>query len=167
MLKRPHYIALALVVMLTLAILNLPSQTRARLKSGLGGFFLPLFGLTSSSQRLVERASNTIVPRGELLRLNETLRQENEQLRLQLKEGEKALQENDKLRHLLAWQQRSRLKLKAARVILSEPANWSHLPGESHALTGCPVGRSELQSRRAGGESQRRYRDRRRFRSVG
>src|SRR6266478_2647219 len=124
MLKRPHYIALALVVMLTLAILNLPSQTRARLKSGLGGFFLPLFGLTSSSQRLVERASNTIVPRGELLRLNETLRQENDQLRLQLKEGEKAFQENDKLRHLLGWQQRSRLKVKAARVILSEPANW-------------------------------------------
>jgi len=44
MLKRPHYIALGLVVMLTLAILNLPSQTRARLKSGIGGFFLPLFG---------------------------------------------------------------------------------------------------------------------------
>ena len=110
--------------MLTLAILNLPSQTRARLKSGLGGFFLPLFGWTSSSQRLVERASNAIVPRGELLRLNETLQQENRQLRLQLKEGEKALQENDKLRHLLGWQQRSRLKVRAARVILSEPANW-------------------------------------------
>src|SRR5947208_16325341 len=91
MLKRPHYIALALVVVLALAILNLPSQTRARLKSGIGGSFLPWFGLTSSSQRLVERASNAIVPRGELLRLNETLRQENEQLRLQLKEGEKAL----------------------------------------------------------------------------
>jgi len=45
-------------------------------------------------------------------------------LRLQLKDGQNAVQENDKLRHLLGWQQRSKFKLKPARVVLSEPANW-------------------------------------------
>ena len=124
MLKRPHYIALGLVVVLTMTILNLPSQTMTRLKLGIGNSFLPLLGLTSSSRRLVEKAGDTVVPRGELLRQNEAFRQENQQLQLQVKEAEKIAQENDRLRRFLGWQQRSRLKLKLARVILSEPANW-------------------------------------------
>src|SRR5438034_2569528 len=124
MLKRPHYIILGLVVVLTLTILNLPSQMTARLKLGIGSLFLPLFGLTTSSQRLVERAGDAIVPKRELLKQNEALRRENERLRLQVNDAEKALHENEKLRRLFAWQQRSRLKLKLARVVLSEPANW-------------------------------------------
>src|SRR5712671_4430341 len=124
MLKRPHYIALSLIVILTLTILNLPSQTTARLKLGIGSFFLPLFGLAASSQRVVEKAGEAIVPRQELLRQNEALRRENTQLRLQLVDSDKALQENDKLRSLFNWRQRSRLKLKPAHVVLSEPANW-------------------------------------------
>ena len=49
MLKRPHYIAVGLIVLLTLVILNLPGQTTARLKLGIGSLFLPLFGLASST----------------------------------------------------------------------------------------------------------------------
>lgn len=124
MLKRPHYIALILVVVLTLTFLNLPSRTLARLRLGIGNSFLPLFGLTTSSHRVFEKAGQAIVPRGELQRQNEALRQKNQQLQLQLEEAEKAAQENDRLRKLLGWQQRSRLKLKLARVVLSEPANW-------------------------------------------
>src|ERR1043166_3253152 len=127
MLKRPHYIALALVIVLTLTILNLPGQTTARLKLGIGSLFLPLFGLTASSQRMVERAGDSLVPRGELLRQNESLRQENQKLRLQLDEAEKTGQENEKLRRLLFMRddltRRGHLKLKPARVVLGEPAN--------------------------------------------
>jgi len=124
MLKRPHYIVLGLIVVLTLTILNLPGQTAARLKLGIGSFFLPLFGLAASSQRVAEKAGEAIVPKQELLNLNETLRRENAQLRLQLLEGDKVLQENDKLRRLFNWQQRSRYKHKLAHVVLSEPSNW-------------------------------------------
>jgi rod shape-determining protein MreC len=124
MLKRPHYIALGLVLMLTLTILGLPGHTVARLKLGIGNFFLPLFGLASSSQRMLEKASDAALSRSELSRQNEVLRQENHQLKLQLNQAEKASQENDHLRKLLGWQQRSRLKLKPGRVILSDPANW-------------------------------------------
>ena len=124
MLKRPHYIALGLVVVLTLTILNLPSQTTTRLKLGIGSLFLPLFGLATSSQRAAERATDTLVPRRLLLEQNEALQHENQQLKLQLLEAEKTAQENQRLRKLVGWQQQSRLKLKLARVVLLEPANW-------------------------------------------
>ena len=124
MLKRPHYIVLGLVVVLTLTILNLPSQTTARLKLAIGSLFLPLFGLTTSSQRLVESAGDAIVPKRELLKQNETLRRENQQLRLQLNDAEKTLQENERLRRHFDWQKKARLKTRLARVVLSEPANW-------------------------------------------
>src|ERR1035441_4558274 len=71
MLKRLHYIALGLVVLLTLVILNLPSQTSARFKQGIGSLFLPLFGLASSSEQLAGTAVDAVVPRGELLKLND------------------------------------------------------------------------------------------------
>ena len=56
MLKRLHYIALGLVVLSTLVILNLPSQTSARFKLGIGSLFLPLFGLASTTQHLTGSA---------------------------------------------------------------------------------------------------------------
>jgi rod shape-determining protein MreC len=125
MLKRPHYIALALVIVLTVTILSLPGQTAARLKLGIGSLFLPLFGLTASSQRMMERAGDSVVPRGELLRQNEALRQENQKLRLQLDEAEKTGQENEKLRRLLFMRddltRRGHLKLKPGRVVNCEP----------------------------------------------
>jgi rod shape-determining protein MreC len=124
MLKRPHYIALGLVVVLTLTILNLPGQTTARLKLGIGSLFLPLFGLATSSQRAAERTTDALVPRNVLLSQNEALLHENQQLKLQLREAEKTAQENQRLRKLVGWQQRSGLKLKLARVVMLEPANW-------------------------------------------
>ncbi len=124
MLKRPHYIALGLVVLLTLAILNLPSQTTARLKLGVGGLFLPLFGLASSSQQVAGTAGDALVPRRELLRLNDSLRQENQQLRLQAMQAQETASENARLRQLLGWQRQKSWKLKLAKVVLREPANW-------------------------------------------
>jgi hypothetical protein len=46
MFKRPYYIALAILAVLTLLVINLPSRTSARLKAALGSVFLPLFGMT-------------------------------------------------------------------------------------------------------------------------
>ncbi len=124
MLKRPHYIALGLVVLLMLVILNLPSQTSARFKLGIGSLFLPLFGLASSSHHLVGTAGDAVVPRRELLKLNDDLRRENQQLRLQAMQAEETARENARLRHLLGWQQQTAWRLKLARVVLREPANW-------------------------------------------
>ena len=124
MLKRPHYIALGLVVLLTLVILNLPSQTSAQFKLGIGSLFLPLFGLASSSQQLAGTTGDTLVPRRELLKLNDGLRRENQQLRLQAIQAQETAGENARLRQLIGWQRQASWKLKLARVVLRDPANW-------------------------------------------
>jgi rod shape-determining protein MreC len=126
MLKRPKYIVLGLVVLLALVILNLPSQTAARLKLTVGGLFLPLFGLTGAGQQTAAKAADAVLPHSVLTRQNETLRRENQQLHLQAMQAEEMAKENDRLRRLFQWQQQSRwkTKLKLARVILRDPANW-------------------------------------------
>ena len=124
MFRRPSYLAASLVLVLVLILLNLPDQASTRLKLAIGSFFLPLFGLAGSASHLSEQAGNAVVPRRVLLNQIETLRQENQQLKLQVLQGETSLRENDRLRHALGWQRQSRWKMKLARVIGRDPANW-------------------------------------------
>jgi len=124
MLKRPHYIAVGLVALLTLLVLNLPGRTTARLKLAIGSLFLPLFGLTSGAKELAGQAGDAVLPRGELLRVNESLRRENQQLRLQAQHAEEIERENTRLRQLVGWQRQTKWKTKLANVILRDPANW-------------------------------------------
>ena len=67
MAKKPHYIILSLVALLTLLVLNLPRQTAGRVKLAIGGLFLPLVGLTSSGQQIIGQGAAAIMPRRELL----------------------------------------------------------------------------------------------------
>lgn len=124
MLRRPHYIAVGLVALLTLLVLNLPGQTTARLKLAIGSLFLPLFGLASGTQQVAGQAGNAILPRGELLRLNESLHRENQALRLQVAQAEEMQRENSRLRELLEWRVQTKRKVKLANVVLRDPANW-------------------------------------------
>lgn len=124
MLKRSHYIAVGLVLVLTLAVLNLPSQTAARLKLAVGSLFLPLFGLTSSSHQVAGKAADAITPRSELLKENESLRRENQRLAIEAIAARETARENAELRQQFGWQQKIPWKLKLANVILRDPANW-------------------------------------------
>jgi rod shape-determining protein MreC len=124
MLKRPQYIALGLVVLLTLVILNLPSQTSARFKLGIGSLFLPLFGLAGSAQQVASTMGDAVVPRRQLLSLIDDLRRENQQLRFQALQAQEISSENARLRQLVGWQHQAPWKLKLAKVVLREPANW-------------------------------------------
>jgi rod shape-determining protein MreC len=124
MLKRPHYIALIVVVATILVILNLPNRTTARLKVAIGSLFLPLFGLASSTHQVIEKTGDAITTRSELLRQNEALRNQNQQLRMQTLQVEEAVRENARLRNLLGWQQQKKWNVKLARVVLRDPANW-------------------------------------------
>ncbi len=124
MLKKPHYAALGVVVLLTLVLLKLPSGTATRLKLAISGLFLPLFGLAGSTQQLAGKAGNTLVPRRDLVQQIEQLQKENQQLRFQVLQANATAQENARLRqyfnlsHQLPW------KLKLARVVARDPANW-------------------------------------------
>ena len=124
MLKRSHYITLGLVVLLALVVLNLPGQTAARLKLALGSLFLPLFGLAGSTQQVVGAAGDAILPRRELVKQNAQLRQEEQRLRLQALQAAEIAGENARLRQLVGWRAQTPWKLKLAKVVLREPANW-------------------------------------------
>jgi rod shape-determining protein MreC len=124
MLKRSHNIALGLVILLTLILLNLPGPTAARLKLAIGSLFLPLFGLAASSQQLTAQGVDTLLPRRELLRQNERLRQENRELQTLLLQAAETARENERLRQMLGWQKQTPWKLKLATVVLRDPANW-------------------------------------------
>ncbi len=124
MFKRSHYIILGLVALLTLVVLNLPHQTANSIKLAIGSLFLPLFGLASSAQQAARQGAATVTPRRELLKQNEQLRRENEQARVLSIQAQEALRENERLRQLVGWQKQTPWKLKLAKVILQEPANW-------------------------------------------
>lgn len=124
MLRRPHYIALGVVLLLTLVLLNLPSRTTARLKLSIGSLFLPLFGLAGSAQQLAGTGTDAVLTRRQLLKLNERLARENERLQFETMQIRAITNENARLHKLLGWQGQAPWKLKLAKVVLREPANW-------------------------------------------
>ncbi len=129
MFKKPHYIALGAVGLVTLIVLGLPQHTASQIKLAIGGLFLPLFGLSKSSQHFAREAGNSVISRSELLQQNDLLRQSNQVLNLRGMQLTAALRENEHLRQLLAWRQsgpQAAWNLKLARVVGQDPANWWH-----------------------------------------
>lgn len=126
MFKRPHFIALGLIGLLALVILNLPQQTASQFRLAIGSLFLPLFGLSRSSQQLAREAGDAVTSRAELLRQNEALRRTNQVLELAAAQADALRRENDHFRQIYAWQLQSpwRNRLRLARVISRDPANW-------------------------------------------
>jgi len=124
MFRRPQYIALVAVLVLVVVVLNLPPQTSARLKLWVGTLFLPLFGLATSSQKAAERAGDTVVSRTVLIDQLNQFREENQRLKLLQAENETLRQENERLRSSLNFQRQTPLKVRLARVVSRDPANW-------------------------------------------
>jgi rod shape-determining protein MreC len=124
MLKRPHYIALVAVILLVLILFRLPSETVTKLKLAVGGFFLPLFGVAASTGHLSDSTATAVLPKSEIARQNQELRKENEQLKILSQQAQETARENAQLRQLVGWQKQVPWKLKLARVIARDPANW-------------------------------------------
>src|ERR1041385_1996114 len=110
MLKRPHYIALSVVVFLVFVLLNVPSQTATQFKLALGSLFLPLFGLAGSAHALAEHAGNSLTPRRALLSELERLRRENNQFRAREAQVAEIWRDNERLRDALRLQKQIRWK---------------------------------------------------------
>ena len=122
--KRAHIIAPIVVLLLAVAAFNLPSQAVTRLKLAISSLFVPFFSLNNAAQRTLPRGVDALTPRAELIRQNAKLREENELLRMAAWQSADALRENTRLRAQLTWQQRAAWKLKPARIISRDPANW-------------------------------------------
>jgi rod shape-determining protein MreC len=123
-LKKAHYIALIIVVVLTLTLLRLPGRATSWSKLAVGSVFVPLFGLAGSGEHLVQKTGQALQPRQSLAAENERLRQDNQQLRIHLQQAEAVLRENERLRALYGWTRVSPWKVKLTRVIARDPANW-------------------------------------------
>jgi rod shape-determining protein MreC len=124
MFKQQHYFALGAVTLVTVVLLSLPSSVTSHLKLAIGSLFLPLFGTVNAARHLPERAADTVLPRGELLKELAALRRENQELKVRQQQADAMARENDQLRALVGWQQQQPWKLKLARVVLRDPANW-------------------------------------------
>jgi len=124
MLKRPHWTGLILAVLMALVFLNLPEAANARIKRAIGGFFLPLFGLAGAAQSLGDAAGLRAMSKSALAAEVERLRRENSEWQARLAEFEEIARENAVLRDAVAWQKRMPWKMRLARVIARDPANW-------------------------------------------
>ncbi len=112
------------MLVLTVVVLKLPSRTATQFKLAIGGLFLPLFGLAGSTQHLAEKTGNAVMPKADVLRLNDQLRRENSELHVQLRRTSELERENERLRALMGFQRTAPWKIRPAHVIAREPANW-------------------------------------------
>ena len=124
MFKQKNYLALGAVVFVAVVLLSLPTSATVRLKLALGSWFLPLFGLASAGQQLPADLADSVLPRRELLKQIDTLRRENQQLRSQSVQTAAIARENDQLHVLFSWKKTMPWRLKLAKVIMRDPANW-------------------------------------------
>jgi rod shape-determining protein MreC len=124
MFKQKNYLAIGAVVFVAVLLLSLPTRVTERLKGAVGSWFLPLFGLASAGQQLPADLADSVLTRRELLRQVDSLRHDNQQLRMQAVQNVAIARENDQLRTLLNWQRQSPWQLKLANVVMRDPANW-------------------------------------------
>jgi len=124
MLKHKNYVALGAVVFVAVILLSLPTRATARLKLAVGSWFLPLFGLAGAAQQLPADLADSVLPRRELLKEIDNLRRENQQLKEQQIQTVAIFRENDQLRRMLGLQSQVLWRLKAAEVVMRDPANW-------------------------------------------
>jgi len=124
MFKQNNYIAAGIVVLAAVLILSLPSSATSHLKLAIGSLFLPLFGLANAGQQLPADLADSALPRRELLREIDNYRRENQQLKVQELQAQAAERENEQFRDFYGWEKQQPWKLKLARVITRDPANW-------------------------------------------
>jgi rod shape-determining protein MreC len=124
MLKQKNYLALGAVVFVAVVLLSLPTRATSHLKLAVGSWFLPLFGLANAGQQLPADLADSVLPRRELLKQIDNLRRENQQLKEQQAQTAAIARENNQLRALFNWEKTVPWRLKLARVVMRDPANW-------------------------------------------
>lgn len=124
MFKKPSYVAFTLVLALVLILLNLPTHVTAQLKLTISGLFAPFFGVAGAGRGVAGAAGNALVPRKVMRQQLAQLEAEVQQLKLQQTQFEVVMRENARLRRQVDWQPRIPWRMKIARVVARDPANW-------------------------------------------
>jgi len=124
MFKRAHYVAMTAVLLMVLLLLSLPDQTAARVKLAISALFLPLFGLSQSTQTATGKVTDATLPRNVLVNQLEQLRLENMQLKVLQMQSDAVMEENRRLRAMMQSKPQTTWNLRMASVIGRDPANW-------------------------------------------
>ncbi len=124
MFKKPQYIAILLTLALAGILLSLPAQRKTQLKRWFGTVFVVGFGASRSAEKAAEKARVAVTPRKVLGKQLADLQEQNQRLRLQLKQTEVIARENDRLRSALGWKKQTPWSVKLARVVGRDPSNW-------------------------------------------
>lgn len=124
LLKKPQLIALGVVVVLTLVLLKLPARATANLKLAIRGLFLPVYGLADTTESAANAASYGLLPRHALVGRIQELEQQLQEAALHRMQAEEVMKENARLRTQLDLPRQTRWRLKPARVVARDPANW-------------------------------------------
>src|SRR5204863_9830219 len=122
--KRPQYIALGVVVLLTIVLLKLPSRAASNFKLAVRGMFLPMDGVSTSTADLAVKASYGLLPRHVLVQKIEELEQEKQSGLLRLVQADEALKENARLRAQYGIPRQYPWNKLLARVVAHDTANW-------------------------------------------
>lgn len=124
LLKRPHFIALGVVTLVTIVLLKLPARTTTNLKLAISGIFLPVYGLAKSGSEMADSASYAAIPKRQLIDRLKALEKQQNETRIHLLQAAEIRHENDRLRQMLGMQRQLPWNVKLARVISRDPANW-------------------------------------------
>lgn len=124
MFKRPQYIALGVVIVVTFVLLKLPDRAAANIKIAISGLFLPLFGSSGSLGELVESSSYSLLSRHELIRQLQWQHKTNQLSLLYFRQADEWKRENDRLRDYFNITRQYPWKLQLAKVVARDPVNW-------------------------------------------
>ena len=123
-LKRPQYIALSVVVLLTIILLKLPTRAAANFKRAVSGMFAPLFGLSDSTENLAVKSSYWVLPRHALVQRIDELEKEQQANAIRLMQAEEVMKQNARLSAQIYTARQFPWNKKLARVVSRDPANW-------------------------------------------
>ncbi|SVC76471.1 uncharacterized protein METZ01_LOCUS329325 [marine metagenome] len=119
--------AVGAVLLTVFLLLVMPESVRARLKSAIGGLFLPAIGISTTSQAALQALGQLGVSEPDPFPTNQALGQEAE-LRPTVHElqfdNARLAEENKRLREALKWEQRIPWETKLVRVVGRDPFNW-------------------------------------------
>jgi len=119
--------AVGAVLLSVFLLLAMPEGVRARLKSAIGGLFLPMIGISTTGQAALESLGQLGVSEPDSFPANQALGQRSGQApsvaELQL-ENDRLADENKRLRDEVQWEQRIPWETRLTRVVGRDPFNW-------------------------------------------
>ena len=124
---RSQQTAVGAVLLTVILLLLLPESARAKLKSAIGGLFLPVIGVSTAGQSMVDTLGQAASTDPAIPSHNQALGQavQSELAVADLKlENAQLRAENQRLREAVSWERRIPWKSKLAQVVGRDSFNW-------------------------------------------